>query len=99
MNPCVKTGVIFRDDASGRVHTGDLFYGWQIRGIPLHNGDPAPRLARVDIVIAGAEYYKLAGRRYAATEAGLRIKAYSPEFERHLREWYPELCDLLTAGR
>ena len=89
---------MFLDDATGRIHTGDLFYGWQIRGVPLHNdGEPVTVAVLPELVIAGADYTTTRGR-FADTETGLRLVGCSQSFREHVARYFPALRRLLPGG-
>src|SRR5512135_75023 len=93
MNPCVKTGVVFTDAKSGATFTGDLFYPWQVRGIPARDGLPIgiQDSRRVHIVVDGAEYSARPLSGWVDTNVGIKVKPADPEFIEYLRIWYPEL--------
>lgn len=92
MNPCVKTGVMFREGEQGLLKTGDLFYIgglFQIKGVPP--GDLEGSGIPTDVVIAPAIWSERAGTQYLDSNLGLKFLVVSEQFKKYIEEWYPEL--------
>lgn len=95
MNPCVRTGVIWRHDGSQAVRTGDLFFEdgrWSIKGVPHR---PLPPMG-VDIVVREKTAATIiAFREQYVDYYDMELMAASPDFVDSLRQHYAPLVDMV----
>lgn len=93
-NPCVRTGVLFKVRSDPRCRVGDLFYfgeDFYIRGAPKGFEDDS---VCHDIEVDKAVFVERKGGHYEDS-GPVRICGASDRFMAHLRNFYPELIDVV----
>lgn len=103
MNECVKTGLKFHCLTDDSFRTGDLFYYpdiglFQIRGVPdrviSKNTEEHKWL---DIKVLNCIFSQRANECWLDSNLGISLIDPSPDFIKHIREWYPELKDHIVG--